>query len=65
MLLFQAQQAEAQALTEERMKILALEKQTQEQMINKALTVDSKWIREVTVLVISSSIIDIGVMKVH
>ena len=65
MLLFQAQQAEAQALTEERMKILALEKQTQEQMINKALTVDSKWIREVTVLVISSSIIDIGVMTVH
>lgn len=51
MFLFQAQQAEAQALTEERMKSLALEKQTQEQMINKALTVDSKWIREVTDLV--------------
>ena len=34
------------------MKGLALEKQLQQQMIHKALTVDSKWIREVIEIVI-------------
>ena len=34
------------------MKGLALEKQLQQQMIHKALTVDSKWIREVIEVVI-------------
>ena len=39
-------------MTEGRIKGLALEKQLQQQMIHKALTVDSKWIREVIEIVI-------------
>lgn len=38
------------------MKVLALENQTQQEMIHKALTVDSKWIKEV----IDSSAILLG-----